>query len=137
MEARAEPDFTAYQERNKEEKEKKNFCLTREKRKEVDDVLLPGLMSSRTPNKSAQGLLQSQTEAEERFHSFHTSYRKIRMKKKRCILALDSKTCWGSVFNLEDKTICPTGVGVFVGHRNKLSSTEDISKSNCPRLSKV
>lgn len=58
-------------------------------------------------------------------------------KKKGCILALDSKTCWGSVFNLEDKTICPTGVGVFVGHRNKLSSTEDISKSNCPRLSKV
>lgn len=83
MEARAEPDFTAYQERNKEEKEKKNFCLTREKRKEVDDVLLPGLMSSRTPNKSAQGLLQSQTEAEERFHSFHTSYRKIRNGKRR------------------------------------------------------
>lgn len=82
MEARAEPDFTAYQERNKEEKGKKNFCLTREKRKEVDDVLLPGLMSSRTPNKSAQGLLQSQTEAEERFHSFHTSYRKIRKEKE-------------------------------------------------------
>lgn len=50
------------------------------------------------------------------------------------MLALQSKTCWGSVFNLEVKTVCQTGVGTFVGHRNKLSSSEDIFKRNCPRL---
>lgn len=75
-----------------------------------------------------------QKEAVERFHSFHTSYRKIRQKKQGCILALESKTHWGSVFNLEDKTVCHTGVGAFVGHRNRLSSTENIFKRNCPRL---
>lgn len=50
------------------------------------------------------------------------------------MLALQSKTCWGSVFNLEGKTVCQTGLGAFVGHRNKLSSREDVSKRNCPRL---
>lgn len=75
-----------------------------------------------------------QKEAVQRFHSFHLSYRKIRKKKKGFIFALQSKTLWGSVFNLEDKTVCQTGVGALVGHRNKLSSTEDIFKRNCPRL---
>lgn len=101
----------------------------------MDDVPLPGLMSSRTPNKSVQALLQSQTKRGCREISlFSHILQKNQKEKKGCILALQSKTLWGSVFNLEDKTVCQTGVGAFVGHRNELSSTEDIFKRNCPRL---
>lgn len=59
MEARTESDFRAYQEGNKRgEKESKiSFYLVREKRQEVDDVPLPEIMNSRTPNKSVQGVL--------------------------------------------------------------------------------
>lgn len=55
-------------------------------------MLLPGLMSSRTPNKSVQGLEQSQTERGcQRFHSFHTSYRKIRKKGRDAYLHCRAK----------------------------------------------
>lgn len=138
MEARTESDFRAYQEGNKRgEKESKiSFYLVREKRQEVDDVPLPEIMNSRTPNKSVQGVLWSLTERGCREISLfsHISHRKITKKKKASILAPQSKTLWGSVFNLEDKTACQTGVGSFVGHMNKLSSTEDIFKRNCSRL---
>lgn len=50
------------------------------------------------------------------------------------MLALQSERVWGSVFNLEDKMARQIGVGSFVGHMNKLFSTEDIFKRNCSRL---